>query len=542
MAAPLVRWCRDDEAARRTRDRLTDVSEALGGGGAAARAADVVARMLGEPRSTQRGISGRDLLTVAVLAFGVLVLRLLLGSTHPLHPDECYFWRWSLDPAWGYFDQPPAVAWLIAASRAVLGDTVTAVRLPAAVCSVAALVGVYLTAREHTGHGRALAAAGLLLATPLVGVAGLVTTPDAPLSAVWVAFLLAATRAGAPARGRMPLTDRWRAPWIVLGLLAGIGLLCKLTSLLAPIGLALWWLLRRRGSWSGPAIAALCAVAVAAPWLAWNASAGFAPFVWEMSHGLGPQTGNPLARFGAFLGGQAGVAGPLLLFGAFVLWWRALSGRLGPAGQLWTALSMPVFVLFALASLLAPSAANWPAMAYPAVACGLATWATRRQLIWIGGTGGLLTLIAIAHLLHPLPFVPAKQDPLADTAGYRDLALAVEQELGELSRRTLPSDDLVALTSRYQDAAAIAFHVRFPELTVFDQQGRGRPNQWDLWPPPPHEPSLFVSLGRCPDAPCEPTHTHEVLHRGVVVRRYVFYPCIPPTEPWHRPRTLLHTR
>jgi len=541
MAEPLVRWCRDDGAWRETRAQLRRVVDDLGSDGAAGRAAEAVDRVLSSPRVPPRGLSRRDLLSVAALAVGLLVVRVVLGATHPLHPDECYFWRWSLDPSWGYFDQPPAVAWLIAASRFLLGDTVASVRLPAVLCSVGALVGVYLTAREHTSHGRALAAAGLLLATPLLGVGGLVTTPDAPLSLVWVAFLYAATRSAAPGRGRTPLLDRWVLPWLGLGLLAGLGLLCKLTALLAPLGLGLWWLLRRPRTRVGPFVATACALVVVAPWLAWNASAGFAPFAWELSHGLNPQAGNPASRFAEFLGGQAGVAGPLLLVGAIALWMRALAGRLGPAGRLWTALSLPVFAVFGMASLLAPSAANWPAMAYPAVACGLAVWATRRQLLWIGGTGGALTAIAIVHLLHPLGFIPPRLDPLSDAAGYDDLALDVERALSETASQGIPTDPAIALTSRYQDAAAIAFHTRLPKLTVQDQQGRGRPNQWDLWPPPPIEPSLFVSLGPCADAPCEPIRTHEVVYRGEVVRRYVFYPCIPPTDQrsWRRPGTML---
>ena len=543
MAAPLVRWCEDEGARRDAADRMQQVTEALGGGGAAGRAADVVAGMLGGAKPPGRGISRSDLAAVAVLALVLLITRVVLGLTQPLHPDECYFWRWSLDPAWGYFDQPPAVAWLIAAARFLLGDTVTGVRLPAALCTVAAMVGVYLTAREHTGHGRSLAAAGLLLATPLVGVAGLVTTPDAPLSLAWVAFLYAATRAAAPGRGRTPPADRWLAPWVGLGLLAGLGLLCKLTALLAPLGFILWWLLRRPRNVGGVVAAVVCGLVVAAPWLAWNASTGFAPFVWELSHGLHPQSGNPATRFLAFVGGQAGVAGPLLLVGACVFWGRSLMGRLGAAGRVWTGLSLPVFGVFGLASLLAPSAANWPAMAYPAVACGIAVWATRRQLLWIGGTGGAMTLVAVVHLIHPLSFVPPKLDPLKDTAGYGELALVIEEELAEISQQGIPSDDGIALTSRYQDAAAISFHVRFPE-TIRDQQGRGRPNQWDLWPPPPHEPSLFVSLGKCADAPCEPSRTHEVVYRGEVVRRYVLYRCIPPTDErtWRRPDTLARAR
>ncbi len=540
MARPLVSWLTDDAALDRTRGQLERVRERAGEPGAAGRAAAAVDHILTDPPAKTRSVSRAEWLQVLGLAAALLVARIALGLAHPLHPDEAYFWRWSLAPALGYFDQPPAVAWLIAASRWALGDGVLAVRLPAALCSVGALLLVYHTAREHVSHARGLAAVGLLVATPLFFVGGVVTTPDAPLTLAWAGFLYAATRAAAPRDGRSPTLDRWLAPWLLLGVVAALGLLSKLTMLLAPAGLAVWWLARRTRWIPGPLAAAVAAGIVAAPWLAWNAAHGFAPFVWEMSHGLNPQSGNPLLRLAEFLGGQAGLAGPAVVVAAALFWIRALRRRDDRAALLWTALSLPVMATFALASLAAPSAANWPAMAYPAVACGLAATASRRMLIACGATSALLSAVALVHLLHPLPWVPPRVDPLADTAGYEELELAVREQAARIQSMGIPSDDSLVLFSRYQDAAATSFYAPWPDL-VADQPGRGRPNQWDLWGLPAQTPDLFVSLGPCADAPCEAVHTHEVTYRGVVVRRYVFYPCVPPPSQttWSRPDTHL---
>jgi hypothetical protein len=67
-------------------------------------------------------------LAAAWLLGGALV-RLLVAAGTPLFPDEAYYWEWSRRLAGGYFDHPPAVAWLIAGGTAIAGDTPLGVRL-----------------------------------------------------------------------------------------------------------------------------------------------------------------------------------------------------------------------------------------------------------------------------------------------------------------------------------------------------------------------------------------------------------------------------
>ena len=349
------------------------------------------------------------------------------------------------------------------------------------------------------------------------------------------ACLCAAPGGGGRGGGRPPPADRWLAPWLWIGAAVALGLLSKLTMLAAPVCLGVFFAVRRqvRPAWGVAAGAALAGVLLA-PWLAWNGTHGWAPFAWELAHGVEPQAGNPLVRLAEFAGGQLGVVGPIWLGAAAWFWWRTLRGKGEGAGLLWAALSAPVFAGFAAASLSAPAAANWPAMAYPAAACGLALVASRRLLALAGGTSAALAIAGLVHLIHPLGAVPPEVDPLRDTAGYRELALTAEtaaDDVGEGAR---------ILASRYQDAAALAFQLEDPRR-VADVAGRGRPNQWDVWPPlPPGEPVVFVALNEARDAGCDPIGVHQVRYRGVVVRRYTLYPCRPPTdgEAWDRPKTL----
>ena len=51
---------------------------------------------------------------LAVVA-GAAILRLVMAAFIPLIPDEVYYWEWSRHLAGGYFDHPPAIAWLVRA-------------------------------------------------------------------------------------------------------------------------------------------------------------------------------------------------------------------------------------------------------------------------------------------------------------------------------------------------------------------------------------------------------------------------------------------
>src|SRR5260221_10504269 len=51
---------------------------------------------------------------------GTLV-RLFFGMLLSPFPDETYYWDWSRHLAFGYYDHPPVIAWLIAAGNWLAG-------------------------------------------------------------------------------------------------------------------------------------------------------------------------------------------------------------------------------------------------------------------------------------------------------------------------------------------------------------------------------------------------------------------------------------
>src|SRR5690606_8692103 len=120
---------------------------------------------------------------------------------------------------WGHVDQPPLTPLLARASIALFGDSLWAVRIPAALCMVATVwLGVLVT-REFGGGPRAqtLCAAGLAFAGVAVAMGHMLATATVDLP-VWTAVLLFTARA---LRRSDP---RW---WLAAGAATGIGLYNK---------------------------------------------------------------------------------------------------------------------------------------------------------------------------------------------------------------------------------------------------------------------------------------------------------------------------
>jgi dolichol-phosphate mannosyltransferase len=220
-----------------------------------------------------------------VLAYGLIayafVLRLVYAGSVELMPEETYYWNYSRHLDFGYLDHPPMVAWLIRLGTALFGQTEFGVRAGALCCGVVTSVFVYKLARNLFGEASAVAALLLAQALPYFFLSGLLTTPDAPLVAAWAASLYFLERA--------LIANRSRAWWFA-GISLGLGMISKYSiAILVPVTMVFmvsdrasrhWW---RRAD---PYVAALIALAIFSPVLAWNAQHEWASFAFQTSRRL----------------------------------------------------------------------------------------------------------------------------------------------------------------------------------------------------------------------------------------------------------------
>jgi hypothetical protein len=165
---------------------------------------------------------------VIVVAVVVTVVLVVTSPWYGYYRDELYFRLLADEPRWGYVDQPPLTPFLAKVGMWLFGDTITALRVPAALCTAATVILAALTAAELGGTGRAQLLAAVATATGLfpllVGHTLLTSSVDL---VAWCALWFLAARA-------LLRDPRW---WLATGAVFGLALANKHLILILGAGI-----------------------------------------------------------------------------------------------------------------------------------------------------------------------------------------------------------------------------------------------------------------------------------------------------------------
>ncbi|MBN1669602.1 MAG: glycosyltransferase family 39 protein [Kiritimatiellae bacterium] len=498
------------------------------------------------------------------LVLGVLTAaRLCVIGGFGLSTDESHYVMYARHPAWGYYDHPPMVAFMIALTT-VPGRGPFFVRLGPVLCSVLVLILLRRLALALYGDERvafwAAVTANLMPYHHALAVAAL---PDATLNLFWCAALLAGWHA--VSRGR------WRA-WLLSGLAFGGALLSKYHGVLLPACvLGFLFSSPRRRRWllrPHPYVSLLVGLLVFLPNVVWNWRHDWISYAYQWAHG-GGRGEFRVVNVLEVVGGQLAAASPLvfvlLVAGAVI---RLRHRPLGEADSYVLWMSVPVFVFFcgigtfgkilphwpfigwwplllqgvaaALKGLAAPeSARQWRRWCAAGAAVSVVMIAFAYAAVFRPVVGGLHNRLRAASLaLHarwpsiaPLAEFKSKYDITNDLYGWGEAATRVRA-----LRDAMPAPERTfVFCHRFFAASQLAVYLD-PEVEVTSLHRL--PNQYRLWFKPETRvgwDALFVDVDHSFQGPAryaalfrevasEPVRIN-VLRDGQVAHEVRVYPC-----------------
>ncbi len=435
-----------------------------------------------------------------------LLLHVVTNGNYGVFRDELYYLDCARQLAWGYVDHPPLSIGLLWLATSILGESVHAIRLlPELAGAVTVVVGALIARELGGGQTAQIVAAFTAAVVPGPAVLSGFFSMNAFDLVFWalLMWLLA----------RIVRTDEPRL-WLWFGVVAGIGLLNKISVLFLGAGVAVAILLtplrRHLGCWQ-PYVGGVVALVLASPYGFWNLVNN-----WPTLEFMANAKQYKIAKMAPheFIGEVALAMSPpmVLIWGAGLVWllvpkwggrFRALGFWFLAVTTLLIALKVKPYYLF-------------PAFIVPLAAGGCAVeallkrwnrrWISAIAFVWIGFSG-LLTLPLAIPILSPdgmLAFqsklgmgpghyetnpVGAMPQYFSDRFGWPNMTRVVAGVYETLSAEE--QERTLILGSNYGEIGAINYYG--PALGL-PRAGGGHNNHY-LWGPPVDDPLVVIVLG-----------------------------------------------
>jgi len=259
--------------------------------------------------------------SVIALLLGGLLIRVVIAAW--LYPgfDEAYYYLYTLNPDWSYFDHPPLVALTTGFGLWLTGDVSQfTIRLGTLILHTGALILLYLTSARLFSAKAGVLTLAIATIVPIFQVGfGVLTLPDTPLIFFWTASLCCAAY-------EFFSTGKYRPSYrlAIIGLLVGLACLGKYHGFVLGLGLIGFCLTspRHRSALTSPwTLLGLGLFLVAiSPMLIWNMQHEWVSFRFQSKRGVPAGDYKLLDLATTFLAGVAYLFPTIGL----PLWWVSL--------------------------------------------------------------------------------------------------------------------------------------------------------------------------------------------------------------------------
>ena len=411
------------------------------------------------------------LAVVGAVTLARLIALLLTPLT--LGVDEAQYWLWSQNPDFGYFSKPPMLAWLIAITTHLFGDSPAAIRLTAPLLHAGiALMLWRLTATLISPIAGRIAAL-LWIAMPAVAIGGFVISTDTPKLFFLTGFFLLL----APLALAQPIANR---DYAMAGVALGLAMLSKYSGSYGLLGLALWWLATQfihpnpgttpRMHLRHWLILLSTCLIVISPNLWWNIHNEFVTTRHLASNANWQAMHLSLTRGIGFLASQAAVMGPV----AFTALLLALTSHRDQRSWFLAAFILPPLAIITIQAIISDANANWAVAAYPMAVVLVSGWLahpatqTAKQTrpyktFWLWGilasNGIIASLILASSIIGSLGILTPASDPLRHLRGWETHHSDLSDFLTRHAIHTI-------ITDRRQTAAVLTYYFRHSQIQV----------------------------------------------------------------------------
>lgn len=369
---------------------------------------------------------------------------IMIGSIGLAH-DEAYYWLYSLDLSWGYFDHPPFVAWVIKAFS-FLPHHEFSLRIGFVILQFLSLWALLKVIDKKYW----LTAALLYFSFPLVSFASMFALPDLPLVFMGAIYVWALYEY---------LKESTIPKAIILGLV--IALLCyaKYHGILLVFFtvLALPKLTLKKEFY----VTALVAIIALVPHLLWQIDHDFSTFRYHFLER--PKSSFSLGRSLEFVGLQIILAG---VFAGVVVWWQALKAPKSDFNRALKFISFGSVIFFLISSFSKRVEANWTiylAVTLIPLVSSASIWEKKWAKVLVGIS---FVLVLVLRLIFFFPDMAPKR--ISEFYGWDNWAQEVKAHCG----------DQQIVANSYQIASKLSFYLN---QKIHSLNYRSRKNQFDYY-------------------------------------------------------------
>jgi hypothetical protein len=445
-----------------------------------------------------------DYLFFGLFALAKFMLHLMAMGRYGIFRDEYYYLACADHLAFGYVDQPPLSILLLHVTRFIFGDGVWAIRMPAVIASTAVVFLVGMTTQRLGGQRFAQAVACLAaVICPLFLAIGGYFSMNAFDHLFWAAAIYVLVRLIQDG------DSRW---WYIFGIIAGLGLMNKISMLFLGGALVVGMLLTPQRQWFKERrlyYGGLIALFIFLPHVIWQVFNGF-PTLEFMANAA--QYKNAALSPIQYLIGLVIEGNPVLVpvwVAGCIFGLRGLEGRY----RLFSIMFLVILIFLALTNsktyYFAPAfLLAWPLGAVWLERFGESRVFVRPAIVYVLAFGGLATVPLAIPVLNVQQFVEYQEtlrlaptagekghegapipQHFADRFGWKELADVVEKAYNDLPEAD--QEVCTVLASNYGQAGSLEYYAKRRDLPPMICGH----NNYYLWGPGDATGEVMIAVG-----------------------------------------------